>query len=121
MMERAAYEDRDYEQEDEEEEEEGDIFDGISDEEFEEDEEDESEEEEEEDYGSMEHYQLVQRVREMEQAMRQAAAFGQQMMEELQQLELAKSEITRLQAELDECHTQVEEGEWRIEELENQK
>ena len=86
------------EEEEEEEEEEGgdiyggsdggDIFDGISDNEYSED---EGAAEEEEDYDNMEHNELVERLHDMNSKVQQAAEFGSSMMEELQQLEVSSS------------------------------
>ena len=70
------------------------------------------------DYDTMDKDDLVYMLRESEQRVQQAAEFGQQLM---QQAELLTAENARASADREEMSTQIEEAEWRLEELETEK
>ena len=57
-------------------------------------------------------------LREAEQRVQQAAEFGQAL---LQQTELLKRENSRLAQEREDAATQLEENEWRMDELETER
>ena len=84
----------------------------------EEESEEESDEEYDDDYENADKDDLVYMLREAEQRVQQAAEFGQAL---LQQTELLKGENARLTQEREEAATQLEENEWRMDELETEK
>jgi hypothetical protein len=85
------------------------------------DDDDNDDDDDDDNYESMEHDELVSRLREMEVQVQQAADFGRAMMADVQQLPVANAEVVRLQEEVEEAATLLEESEWRIEELDSQK